>query len=309
MGCGASSGASYESRPSRSERQDEESNRGSPSSPKAKAKGKAKAKSKAKNKKGFCEAKDVEWHVKNCLDSQFELVKTVREAYPFDANKKKSVHKKENVRSGGIDDLLKADNWGTVEISDIGPTRLLCDVCGVLMVDIYTHPENPFYVCRNCQRHGRKLELCTRCFQTKAHKKDEEEAKPRATRTNTQNLSEPDGSAGDLLEQAHRQMTSGTWQGHFEEEGGKRKVEYELFFSAKGVVSGQGSDGCQVTGRFLWDTQLFKPRVEWTEKHDWGTLKFTAIADFHNKELEGEFEVSDGGGGKGLLRYQEPTRD
>lgn len=29
------------------------------------------------------------------------------------------------VRSGGMDDLLKADNWGSVEISDIGPFKSL----------------------------------------------------------------------------------------------------------------------------------------------------------------------------------------
>jgi|Cyp1metagenome_2_1107374.scaffolds.fasta_scaffold16571_7 hypothetical protein len=64
----------------------------------------------------------------------------------FDENKKKTVHKRENaswlnhlgsrqsgshgflsdwrqVRSGGVDDLLKADNWGSVEITDIGWAR------------------------------------------------------------------------------------------------------------------------------------------------------------------------------------------
>ncbi|CAK9071299.1 UDP-N-acetylglucosamine--peptide N-acetylglucosaminyltransferase 110 kDa subunit [Durusdinium trenchii] len=171
MGCGASAGGAggaggkYTTARSSTSLSPEEPK----GSPKGKAKAKAKVKAKAK-KKAF-EAKDVEWHLKNCQDNQFELVKTLREAYPFDESKKKTVHKREQVRSGGMDDLLKADNWGKVEINDIGPTRLLCDVCGVLMVDLYTHPENPFYVCRNCQRAGRKLELCVSCYKNRKHEK------------------------------------------------------------------------------------------------------------------------------------------
>eukprot|EP00435_Cladocopium_sp_Y103_P050376 s2759_g15.t1 len=140
MGCGASAapsgGAKYSERKSATATEDIARS----SSPKGKAKAKAKGKAKSKQKKAF-EAKDVE----------------------FDENKKKTVHKKENVRSGGMDDLLKADNWGTVEISDIGPTRLLCDVCGVMMVDLYSAPE--------VLQAGRKLELCVNCFRNKKHEK------------------------------------------------------------------------------------------------------------------------------------------
>lgn len=254
------------------------------------------------------------------------MVKTLREAYPFDESKKKTVHKREQVRSGGMDDLLKADNWGKVEINDIGPTRLLCDVCGVLMVDLYTHPENPFYVCRNCQRAGRKLELCVSCYKNRKHEKAilGEQGGTRSggtastyskmgSRTTTREFSSEGGSVGmgssiglDLLEQAHSQMTSGTWEGYFEEEGGKRSVSYQLYFSAKGQVQGGGSDGCEVTGTFGWDNQAYKPRVDWKEKHDWGTLTFSAYMEVRDKELEGEFKVSDGGGGTGLLKYKPP---
>eukprot|EP00913_Durusdinium_trenchii_P022876 g21478.t1 len=281
MGCGASAGgaggAGGKYTTARS------STSLSPEEPKGSPKGKAKAKAK-------------------------ELVKTLREAYPFDESKKKTVHKREQVRSGGMDDLLKADNWGKVEINDIGPTRLLCDVCGVLMVDLYTHPENPFYVCRNCQRAGRKLELTLgplkrpktkgRCgmwdaagfvWAAEGYAEEALEAYERAIqleggdggldarvnrvgRTTTREFSSEGGSVGmgssiglDLLEQAHSQMTSGTWEGYFEEEGGKRSVSYQLYFSAKGQVQGGGSDGCEVTGTFGWDNQAYKPRVDWKE--------------------------------------------
>lgn len=325
MGCGASAapsgGAKYSERKSATATEDIARS----SSPKGKAKAKAKGKAKSKQKKAF-EAKDVEWHLKNCLDSQFELVKTLREAYPFDENKKKTVHKKENVRSGGMDDLLKADNWGTVEISDIGPTRLLCDVCGVMMVDLYSAPENPFYVCRNCQRAGRKLELCVNCFRNKKHEKafaaenggksigtaSAMSLKKAHTRSGTRDLyaSEGGGSSTgtELIEEASKHMTSGTYEGHFEEEGGKRKVSYELFFSAKGEISGKGLSGnevIEVSGTYRWDALAYKPRVEWTEKHDWGTLSFSAFME-RNKEIEGDFAVSDGGGGTGCLKYKEP---
>lgn len=318
MGCGASAApaAKYSERKSVTATIEESGK----TSPKGKAKAKAKGKAKAKQKKAF-EAKDVEWHLKNCLDSQFELVRTVREAYPFDESKKKSVHKREKVRSGGMDDLLKADNWGSVEISDIGPTRLHCDVCGVLMVDIYSAPENPFYVCRNCQRAGRKLELCLNCFRHKKHEKAMQNVSPSpkkmGTRSLTRDLYSSEGAttststtAGtDMLEQASKQMQSGTYEGYFQEEGGKRKVQYELFFSAKGEVSGRGISGTEnteVSGNYRWDNLAYKPRVEWTEKHDWGSLSFSAFVEARNKEIEGEFSVSDGGGGIGYLCYREP---
>jgi len=118
MGCGASAGPPVPQSPPARYKEEKEEDVFSGKGPKAKAKRKS-------QKKKAAEAKDIEWHNKNCQDVQFEKVKTVREAYPFDERKKKTVHKRENVRSGGIDDVLKADNWGSVEISDIGPLRLL----------------------------------------------------------------------------------------------------------------------------------------------------------------------------------------
>lgn len=318
MGCGASAGPPVPQSPSARYKEEKEEDVFSGKGPKAKAKRKS-------QKKKAAEAKDIEWHNKNCQDVQFEKVKTVREAYPFDERKRKTVHKRENVRSGGIDDVLKADNWGSVEISDIGPLRLLCDMCGVLLVDIYTNPENPFYVCRNCQRHDRKLELCVRCFTTKAHHQ-EVEPSPKAKakglgRSSTHGgggKSAPLGRAGTLsmgsdysseaaasssLDDALKSLPSGSWEGQLSEEGGRRHVEYQLRFMKTGVVVGKGPNGCQVEGKFFWNSKTYKPSVEWTETHDWGTLSFCADVDPASKQLDGNFKVSDGGHGTALLKY------
>eukprot|EP00435_Cladocopium_sp_Y103_P052664 s2759_g16.t1 len=77
----------------------------------------------------------------------------------------------------------------------------------------------------------------------------------------------------ELIEEASKHMTSGTYEGHFEEEGGKRKVSYELFFSAKGEISGKGLSGnevIEVSGTYRWDALAYKPSTlaaEASSKH------------------------------------------
>lgn len=81
-------------------------------------------------------------------------------------------------------------------------------------------------------------------------------------------------------------------------------MSYELFFSERGKVSGRGKD-CDVVGSFSWDAVAYRPRVEWKESHDWGTLTFAALLEVR-QELSGSFSVSDGGGGHGTLSFVPP---
>ncbi|CAE8662361.1 unnamed protein product, partial [Polarella glacialis] len=109
----------------------------------------------------FAEKADCVWHVKNCEQGNLIQVHTIEEAYPFE-DKRKSVEKKEMCYS--IDDQSRK-HWGNVTVAVLGPTQLLCDVCGDLIVR--RGGRKPFYVCTNCRSHRRKLELCVKCYHCK----------------------------------------------------------------------------------------------------------------------------------------------
>mmetsp|Transcript_66043 Transcript_66043/g.123184 ORF Transcript_66043/g.123184 Transcript_66043/m.123184 type:complete len:374 (-) Transcript_66043:80-1201(-) len=99
---------------------------------------------------------DCLWHKKNCTAAEMILVRTIREAYPFDENNKKAVTKKKIASK-------EAGDWGKVSVYKLGPFQINCDLCGRYILD--RQGTEPFYYCRRCRSRGRKMELCMRCYQ------------------------------------------------------------------------------------------------------------------------------------------------
>jgi len=88
--------------------------------------------------------------------AEMTLVRTIREAYPFDENNRKNVTKKKIASK-------EAGDWGKVSVYKLGPMQINCDMCGQFILD--RQGTEPFYYCRRCRSRGRKLELCVNCFQ------------------------------------------------------------------------------------------------------------------------------------------------
>lgn len=114
-----------------------------------------------KKRSSFRASRDSEWHERNCDDSHLILVETIAEAYPFDPRVKKTVELKEKVYGGGFKDPTK-ENWGKIDVMQLGPPKLSCDPCGAYILN--RSMEKPFYVCTNCRRCGQKFEMCVECY-------------------------------------------------------------------------------------------------------------------------------------------------
>lgn len=118
--------------------------------------------SSSKKNNTFHDSKDCAWHQKNCTDKDFHLVETIAAAYPFDASKRKTVQKKEEIY-GGLADPTRT-TWGEIDVMTLGPPRISCDACGAFILT--REMEVPFYVCRHCRASGRKLEMCVNCYES-----------------------------------------------------------------------------------------------------------------------------------------------
>jgi len=223
----------------------------------------------------------MKWHLKHCADTHMVLVHSIREAYPFNPEDKKHVHKFERENN----DFDARKDWGTVTITDAGPKKLMCDNCGCFLVD--KTKEAPFWYCSNCFRNGRKFELCCKCNEALKVKPSHILHKQSDTSEEHDDSHEqPSSSLG-------REDLSGNWHGYVKEAGSKRKCEYALVFFSTGAVEGSGPTGCTISG------SLRKNSLQWTEKHDWGTANVSGNAkpgpDGH-MQIVGSFEASDGTG-------------
>jgi len=114
-----------------------------------------------KKRGSFRASKDSEWHERNCDDSHLILVESIAEAYPFESRVRKTVELKEKIYGGGFKDPTR-DNWGKIEVMQLGPPKLSCDPCGAFILN--RSMEKPFYVCTNCRKCGHKMEMCVECY-------------------------------------------------------------------------------------------------------------------------------------------------
>lgn len=289
MGCGASgelTPAKYEP-PSgrRSDAEDHDDAR------------KVKRKSKGKKEKEkFNEHADVIWHQKNCMHGHLSQCMTIAEAYPFDESNRKTVSKNESIMTGG--ERLAQDKsqsrWGAANVHKLGPARILCDVCGIFILD--REMRTPFYVCVNCRSHGRKLEVCVKCYHDRAAEKPPEELRKSGGGGKPQKKEKvPEKGA----------LPDGIWTATIHEQRSTRTVLYKLNFTGKGQVTGEGPEKCSVKGT------LDSKKIEWTETHVWGTLNVTA--DFtpggRRPTISGTFEASDDGSGTIEFVYNPADND
>eukprot|EP00930_Biecheleria_cincta_P038145 TRINITY_DN26207_c0_g1_i2.p1 TRINITY_DN26207_c0_g1~~TRINITY_DN26207_c0_g1_i2.p1 ORF type:complete len:235 (+),score=39.73 TRINITY_DN26207_c0_g1_i2:49-753(+) len=139
-----------------------------------------------KEKEKFSEHADVIWHQKNCMHGHLSECQTIAEAYPFDESERKSVVKVESIMTGGerLGQDKAQSKWGSATVNKLGPPRILCDVCGVFVLD--RDMRTPFFVCVNCRSHGRKLEVCVKCYHERAVEKPPEEMKKHSISGKTQ---------------------------------------------------------------------------------------------------------------------------
>eukprot|EP00929_Paragymnodinium_shiwhaense_P016648 TRINITY_DN125189_c0_g1_i1.p1 TRINITY_DN125189_c0_g1~~TRINITY_DN125189_c0_g1_i1.p1 ORF type:complete len:403 (-),score=79.06 TRINITY_DN125189_c0_g1_i1:169-1377(-) len=108
----------------------------------------------------------IKAHQAQCTDSDFRKFNHIREAYPFDYDKKKKIRKSDQVEGLG-----HKKNWGNVTITDRGITEIVCQACGVLVTDrqhdngLEERQATPFMVCLRCKGHGRRVEICISCYE------------------------------------------------------------------------------------------------------------------------------------------------
>lgn len=287
MGCGASdlTPARYEPPPPQKSAEEE---RDDERKIKKKLKGK-------KDKEKHAEHADVIWHQKNCMHGHLIECQTIAEAYPFDESHRKSVSKVETVMTGGerVGQASSAGKWGSANINKLGPARILCDVCGVFILDRDSH--TPFYVCANCRSHKRKLEVCVKCYHERAAEKPPSEV-VRATSPGVKKREKaPEKGA----------LPNGIWTAVIEERKSTRNVSYKLTFTGKGDVLGEGPEKSKVQGT------LANNNIEWIETHAWGTLNVTATYNPAGKRptISGTFEASDDGSGKIEFVYSPQNDD
>jgi len=237
-----------------------------------------------KDKEKHAEHADVIWHQKHCEHGQLVECQTIAEAYPFDESSQKSVTKVETVMTGGerVGQASAAGKWGSCNIAKLGPSRILCDVCGVFILD--KDSRTPFYVCVNCRSHKRKLEVCVKCYHDRAAEKPPAEVQ-RATTPGK-------GQKRDKVPEKGA-LPNGIWTAVIKERKSTRKVSYKLTFTGKGDVLGEGPDKSKIHGT------LANNKVEWKETHAWGTLTVTAEYSPVGKRptISGTFEASDDGCG------------
>lgn len=250
-----------------------------------------------KEKEKFNEHADVIWHQKNCMHGHLAQCMTIAEAYPYDDARRKSVAKNETVMTGGerISQEAVHGRWGAAWVNKLGPARILCDVCGVFIVD--RESRTPFYVCVNCRSHGRKLEVCVKCYHEHAAEKPPEELKKTLAPAGKEKKKEKAHDKGAL--------PSGLWTATIHEQRTTRTVSYQLQFSGKGQVTGEGPEKCSIKGT------LNSKKVEWVETHAWGTMNVAAefMPVGRRPTISGTFEASDDGCGTIEFVYAEDDHD
>eukprot|EP00931_Biecheleriopsis_adriatica_P036882 TRINITY_DN21190_c0_g1_i1.p1 TRINITY_DN21190_c0_g1~~TRINITY_DN21190_c0_g1_i1.p1 ORF type:complete len:398 (-),score=54.87 TRINITY_DN21190_c0_g1_i1:136-1329(-) len=91
-----------------------------------------------------------EWHLTNCLPGKVIMVNSIREAHPF--NDEKRVRHK-----------CTGKRHSVATVVDMGPKKVSCNVCGHFIA--HTHTSKEFYCCTSCREHGHHLYVCTTCFE------------------------------------------------------------------------------------------------------------------------------------------------
>lgn len=243
------------------------------------------------------------FHAQNCRDTDFHRFNTIREAYAFDETNKKSVSKKERVygcTERGV------QNWGSATVNRRGVLKIHCDACGVFVVD--RAGREPFYTCVRCRNAGKKLNLCTGCFEMGRLGGERETRSTQASRMSSPGEPQPVYSSrgsGDRIPsktssfsdsastpRGQPAVPSGRWEATLIEQKRPRKEIRDLTFTADGRLRGSGPENCQVSGVYSNTSRT----VVWTETYAWGKLdvngKFAST-----RKISGMFTTSDGGKG------------
>lgn len=258
-------------------------------------------------------------HEKSCTDKQLCLATTIRDAFPFNDDKK-IVEKRDRLGSFDHTRGKVRGNWGDITVGRL-VAKVTCSVCRETVLE--RSGEQPFYYCTRCRDAGRRFVLCTRCY-----KAGELATGPREGTSNPKQLTRAKSDLSDVCgvdpswdrsaraadRLPHHAQTfpqasvecsvapdtetvpSGLWKGSLVEDEIRRTIERQLVFCG-GRVTGSGMEGCSLQGSYT------NGKVKWAETHEWGTITVSA-AIVQGRCIRGEFTTSDGG--KGALQLAVP---